>query len=128
MDPLPHQIEAVGMLVAMAYERARRLVLEAWDRLEGVEPAPAYVPAAAPSRPAEPEAQVVLDKPAAVEKSPAPNPRTKKGPAAPEAQPMLTDFGLYKCEACGKIVMGFEKEAHAREKHGRRQVEWKKMR
>jgi hypothetical protein len=36
--------------------RTRRLVLEVWDRLEGVEPAPAYVPTAAPDRPAEPEA------------------------------------------------------------------------
>jgi hypothetical protein len=108
--------------------RTRGLVLEAWDRLEGVRPAPAYVPMAAQARPAEPEAQVVPDKPATVEASPAPSPRAMKEPAAPEAQPMLTDFGLYKCEACGKMVMGFEKENHEREKHGSKSVEWKKIR
>jgi hypothetical protein len=41
---------------------------------------------------------------------------------------MLTDFGLYKCEACEKIVMGFEKENHDWEKHGSKDVEWRKMR
>jgi len=49
---------------------------------------------------------------------------------APESvsQPMLTDFGLYKCLSCEKMVMGFEKEKHFSEKHGGRQVEWKRIR
>lgn len=107
-------------------------MLEAWDRLEGVEPAPAYVPAATPARPAELETQSRPDKPAAVEKSPTPSPRPKNEPAAPEAQPMasqatLTDFGLYKCEACGKMVMGFDRENHVQEAHRGKSVEWKKM-
>ena len=46
----------------------------------------------------------------------------------PEAQPTLTDFGLYKCDVCGKRVMGFEKANHEQEKHGGKSVEWKKMR
>jgi hypothetical protein len=29
---------------------------------------------------------------------------------------------------CGKMVMGFEKENHEREKHNGNSVEWKKMR
>ena len=43
-------------------------------------------------------------------------------------QPTLTDFGLYKCEVCGKMVMGFEKANHEREIHGGKGVDWKKMR
>jgi len=43
-------------------------------------------------------------------------------------QPTLSDFGLYKCEVCGKMVMGFEKANHEQEKHGGNIVEWKKMR
>jgi hypothetical protein len=43
-------------------------------------------------------------------------------------QPTLTDFGLYKCEVCGKMVMGFEKANHEQEKHGGKGVDWKKMR
>jgi hypothetical protein len=57
-------------------------------------------------------------------------------PAAPErneaeqpaAQPTLSDFGLYKCESCGKMVMGYEKGNHVREKHGGKGVEWRKVR
>ncbi len=30
---------------------------------------------------------------------------------------ILSDFGLYKCEACAKLVIGFEKEVHAAEIH-----------
>ena len=47
---------------------------------------------------------------------------------APTGQISLTDFGLYKCEVCGKMVMGYEKENHEREKHGVKSVEWKKIR
>ncbi|HEY9078044.1 MAG TPA: hypothetical protein VIO61_16025 [Anaerolineaceae bacterium] len=42
-------------------------------------------------------------------------------------QPTFTDFGLYKCEVCGKMVMGFEKANHEQEKHGGKGVEWKKV-
>ncbi|MHB8088819.1 MAG: Eco57I restriction-modification methylase domain-containing protein [Anaerolineaceae bacterium] len=42
-------------------------------------------------------------------------------------QPTLTDFGLYKCGTCGKMVMGYEKGNHEREKHAGKPVEWKKM-
>jgi DNA-directed RNA polymerase subunit RPC12/RpoP len=41
---------------------------------------------------------------------------------------MLTDFGLYKCEACGKKVMGFEKDKHADEQHQDHDIVWKKLR
>lgn len=43
-------------------------------------------------------------------------------------QMILSDFGLYNCEVCGKMAMGFEKENHEREIHGGKSVEWKKMR
>jgi hypothetical protein len=43
-------------------------------------------------------------------------------------QPMLTDFGVYKCGVCGKMEVGYEKENHEREAHEGRIVEWKKLR
>jgi hypothetical protein len=46
----------------------------------------------------------------------------------PAGQPTLTDFGLYKCEVCVKMVMGFEKVNHEQEKHGGKGVDWKKVR
>lgn len=51
-----------------------------------------------------------------------------KSQTSPIEQPTLSDFGLYKCGVCGKMVMGFEKVTHEREKHGGKSVEWKKMR
>jgi hypothetical protein len=57
-----------------------------------------------------------------------PQPKVVKEIDLPEAQPTLTDFGLYKCEVCGKMVMGFEKAYHEQEKHGGKGVEWKKVR
>jgi hypothetical protein len=99
---------------------------------EGVEPAPAYVPTAALDQPIEPEVQLVPDKPAAIKASTVPSPRARKKPAVPEAQPMasqatLTDFGLYKCEVCGKMVLGFDCENHVQEAHRGKSVEWKKI-
>ena len=48
---------------------------------------------------------------------------------APAGQASLgSDFGLYKCEACGKMVMGFEKEEHRREKHGAQEIKYRKIR
>ena len=44
-----------------------------------------------------------------------------------ESQPTPADYGLYKCGVCGKMVMGFEKESHEREKHGEKSAEWKKI-
>ena len=43
------------------------------------------------------------------------------------AQPMLSDFGLYKCVQRGKMVMGYEKENHVREGHGGQEVEWRRI-
>lgn len=68
------------------------------------------------------------DKPAAIETSPAPNSRVKEEPIVPEAQSMTTHFGLYKCEVCGKIVIGFDRENHAREEHKRKIVELRNVR
>ena len=36
-----------------------------------------------------------------------------------------TDFGLYKCDACKKVVVGFDLENHVR--GNIRGVEWKKV-
>ncbi len=52
----------------------------------------------------------------------------KDEPLATSAQSTLPDFGLYKCELCGKMVMGYDRENHAREVHGGKVGEWKKVR
>ncbi len=103
--------------------RTRRLVLEAWDRLEGVEPAKIEKPAAAePVK--EVYAPAVKEKPArAVKEKP-----VQETPGQPTAmQASFSDFGLYKCGACGKMVMGFDRENHAREAHKGKGVEWVKV-
>jgi len=124
--------------------RTRRLVLEAWDRLEGVEvgnpddhlsqwaavkPKQETISVAQPKPESQP-APVQTQLPATA-KPPLPvTPPTKviKEIDPPVDQPTLTDFGLYKCEVCGKMVMGFEKANHEREKHGGMSVQWKKVR
>ena len=50
-----------------------------------------------------------------------------KNQTSPIEQPTLSDFGLYKCGVCGKMVMGFEKESHEQEKHVKAEVNWKKI-
>ncbi len=40
---------------------------------------------------------------------------------------MLSDFGLYKCPLCGKMVMGYEKEKHQSEVHKGQVVQWRRL-
>ena len=117
--------------------RTRRLVLEAWDRLaeqgreignpEGYRGEEVHntqqevIEIPAQKQASQPE--VIQVKPQ--EQAPKP---AEEEPVQPEAQPTLTDFGLYKCEACGKMVLGFDKENHEREKHSGKSVEWRKVR
>jgi hypothetical protein len=115
--------------------RTRRLVLEAWDALEGTQ-VNGYtgkqvsvesnqlsvtsnqlpVDEKVESRTVEPPAKaapVVKEEPAPAAENP--------------AQPMLSDFGLYKCVQCGKMVMGYEKDVHVAEVHQGKSVEWKRI-
>jgi len=130
--------------------RTRRLVLEAWDRLEGVEVGNPDGYSAqstavstrretitvAQSRPESRPAVVQTQLPASAKPSLPVTPPAKVASSSkvikeidpPADQPTLTDFGLYKCEVCGKMVMGFEKGNHEQEKHGGKGVEWKKVR
>lgn len=125
--------------------RTRRLVLEAWERLEGIEvglSADRYPAQVAAVPPKQEMISVPLSKsdsrPAAVKTQP-PTPVKPGSPVTPSSkagkeidppagQPTLTDFGLYKCEVCGKMVMGFDKTNHEQEKHGGKSIEWKKVR
>ena len=113
--------------------RTRRLVLEAWERLSanGELPEPAYE--RNESSPSRQEHLAPTDKaavPTPARKSANPTTdfaaRAKDNSGSPHQIP-LSDFGLYKCTVCNKMVMGFEKENHEREKHGGKKVEWKKM-
>ncbi len=107
--------------------RTRRLVLEAWDRLDGVE--------AVKVQPmAKIEKLVVMEQLAPVKeiyalpaKEKAPRTVREKAAQATPEQPAFSDFGLYKCGACGKMVMGFDRENHARDVHKGKGAEWKKV-
>jgi len=124
--------------------RTRRLVLEALDRLEGVEignpdghptqdtVVPRNQETISLAQPRSESRQAVVQTQLPTLTKPplpvTPPPRVVKEIDPPAGQPTLTDFGLYKCEVCGKMVMGFEKEKHEQEKHGGKSVEWKKLR
>jgi hypothetical protein len=49
--------------------------------------------------------------------------------AEPKAGPQMsfTDYTLYKCEACGKMVMGYDRLNHARDAHKGKEPGWKKV-
>jgi len=123
--------------------RTRRLVLEAWDRLEGVEVGnPDGYPSQDSAVTTKQETIIVAQprsesRPAAVQtqlpasakpNSPVTPPaKVVKEIDPPAGQPTFTDFGLYKCEVCGKMVMGFEKENHQSEVHRGQEVKWRKI-
>ena len=119
--------------------RTRRLVLEAWERLSasGELPEPYGSESATESPKRETitlreTRPVVESKPAPAQEQiklpPKPAEPPKEEVDAPAGQLPLTDFGLYKCELCGKMVLGFDRESHARETHHGKSVEWKRVR
>jgi hypothetical protein len=71
---------------------------------------------------------VEASQPPVVKAPPAPVSKpVKEVPADDPAQPMLSDFGLYKCEKCGKMVMGYGKENHVKNVHAGLAVEWRRV-
>ncbi len=102
--------------------RTRRLVLEAWDALEGLQVSGGRAPVVSVSANEEKKEETSAPRVAVVVKEEAES--VENNPA----QPMMSDFGLYKCRACGKMIMGYEKENHVNNSHGGRSVEWNKMR
>lgn len=80
--------------------RTRRLVLEAWESLE-----------------VNGDWRVANSK----------NPPAVDQPLVTD-QPPLADLGLYRCENCGKLVMGLDRENYGRDVHQGKGVYWKKVR
>jgi hypothetical protein len=101
--------------------RTRQLVLEAWDRLETLTPGPSP-----DSRRGEQMSPVEEVYESPEEEKPARAVKERSVQETPE-QPTFGDFGLYKCEVCGKMLMGFDRDAHAQEVHKGKGVEWKKI-
>jgi hypothetical protein len=114
--------------------RTRRLVLEAWNRLEGVEVGnpDSYSAQSVAVPPKQETISFTVPKsesrPATAQTEPVPPVKATKEIDPPAIQPTLSDFGLYKCEVCGKMAMGFEKANHEWEIHDGKGVQWKKMR
>jgi hypothetical protein len=114
--------------------RTRRLVLEAWDRLDGMdignpggykigENAPSPVVVRVPEK--KTEIKQVAENAEIIQP-------TVKEPEAVEnmstaEQASFTDFGLYKCEWCGNMVMGFDREKHVLQVHGGKDEKWRKV-
>ncbi len=112
--------------------RTRRLVLEAWERLEARGELPAERGALQASNEGEVESErqeVLTIQPEKREDEPIAAPGVLPPPAGKQKAeetpipPSLTDFGLYKCEVCGKMVMGFDRESHVHEAHRGKKVE-----
>jgi len=40
---------------------------------------------------------------------------------------MMSDFRLYKCIQCDRMVTGYEKENHEKNVHGGRSMEWRRI-
>ncbi len=124
--------------------RTRRLVLEAWDRLEGVEVGnpDGYLEQSTtvnPDHETNPLSQSTSERHPGANQTQLPASAKPNSPVTPPAkmvkendpptdQLTLTDFGIYKCETCGKLVLGFDKPNHEQEKHGGKSVKWKKFR
>jgi type I restriction-modification system DNA methylase subunit len=120
--------------------RTRRLVLEAWDRLEasGELPKPAYENqepiqpiSQSTSQPAQPE-KIETNSPKPAKKSePGPTPLLDFAAANPQVEETPStshvEYGLYKCGSCGAMVMSFDLGNHEKEKHGGNDVEWRKI-
>ncbi len=111
--------------------RSRRLVLEAWDRLEGVEVSnSAGVQSIQVVE--EKKASVVISTPKPVVTFPVlestSEPEVSTTDPAPLDQPSFADLGLFKCLTCGKLIMGADKNSHIKEVHHGTQVEWKQLR
>lgn len=111
--------------------RTRRLFLEAWDRLEASGELPQGVQAESvievPTRVDVPEPEHPIT-PIPQPVKPAVKPELKPKPMPiDDSQPALGDMVLYKCASCGKMVMGFDRPNHEREKHGGQSVEWKRI-
>jgi len=113
--------------------RTRRLVLEAWERMqESIDTGMEYVPMVDPP-PAHPSMAhpwpdgtpyegpgLVLDESMFEEEKPEPKPAAKKSFEIHEPQPELPidykpepiNWDLYKCKGCGQILAGFARYEH----------------
>jgi len=131
--------------------RTRRLVLEAWNRLqESIENGSEYVPMVDPppadpsvahppperQQPMQQREQITIPDPPKTRKEEGGQASAKavefdfsqeEDPEVEEKADTPTDYGLYKCQVCGKLVMGYARSEHVDEKHGGQAVEWKKV-
>ncbi len=110
-------------------------MLEAWERLEARGELPAERGALQTSNEGEVESErqeVITIQPEKREDEPIATPGVLPPPVMEQEEspnpPSLTDFGLYKCEVCGKMVMGFDQETHIRAAHQGKTVTWKRVR
>lgn len=123
-DRIAASPEYADLVPLEARERSQSSVLGEGNKVTPPQPAPrATVPAqepqpAAAKTPAQPNS-----KPRPVSK-PDLKPEVRLVPESPVAP---SDYGLYKCLGCGKMVVGYDKENHIREKHRGQDPGWKKL-
>ena len=111
--------------------RTRRLVLEAWGRMQtSIDTGTEYVPMVDPP-PAHPSLAhpwpdgtpytgpgLVLDEKLFEDEKPEPKPAVKEPqPEYKEEPPPPIDWDLYRCKACGQIQPGFARYEHVRDVH-----------
>ena len=109
--------------------RTRRLILEAWDRLEGMEIGSPNNYQESAAMPELKQDKISLHPQRQSTKTDVqPSESLIKESDFPDNQPTINDLGLFRCLSCGKLVMSFDKGNHEREKHNGRCVEWEKVR
>ena len=69
------------------------------------------------------EEPILEEEPTAEEEDPPP----KKDPVAEEKAAEVSDYSLYKCQGCGQMVLGFEKEKHVKEVHRGEEQEFSQL-
>jgi hypothetical protein len=119
--------------------RTRRLILEAWERLSSVnfdveayfpmtDPPPADPSVAHPMRDGsvyEGEGLVISEQYSVISGQSAEVREEKTAyeadgeePAPEEKSAEVSDYSLYKCQGCGQMVLGFDREKHVEDVHG----------
>jgi len=120
--------------------RTRRLVLEAWERLKVVPPVSLEPPteptaespqkAHQPPTPKSGRSRVTIGVEETKEKDTPTNPNSQPALLVSEAAKKKDDAGyaIYRCQECGKLVLGFDRETHRQRAHQGKTVGYEKIR
>jgi very-short-patch-repair endonuclease len=122
--------------------RTRRLVLEAWERLKDVAPASlepqtkptaestpiAHQPPAPANKRARSRVTIIMEDDVEEDTPTNPNPQPERLASDSAEKENDSGYGIYRCQACGKLVLGFDREVHRQRTHPGQTVRFEKIR